>query len=74
MFWQRKDDKAARIGSWKWVESSRGNGLFDLSKDVGEKKDLSGKRPDKLKEMRAAFAQWKAEMDAAESRGPFRDY
>lgn len=25
MFWQRRGDKAARVGDWKWVESSRGH-------------------------------------------------
>jgi hypothetical protein len=48
--------------------------LFDLSKDVGETNDLSDQFPNKLNELKAAFAQWKAEMDAAEPRGPFRDY
>ena len=74
MFWQRQDDKAARVGHWKWVESQRGNGLFDLSNDVGETNDLSEEFPDKLKELKEAFTQWKAEMAAAEPRRPFRDY
>ncbi len=74
MFWQRKDDKAARVGHWKWVESSRGGGLFDLSSDIGERKDLSRDEPGKLDELKKAFSGWQAEMDAAEPRGPFRDY
>ena len=41
MFWQRRGDKAARVGNLKWVESSRGSGLFDLSEDMGEQHDLS---------------------------------
>ena len=36
-----KDAKAARVSQWKWVESKRGSGLFDLSQDLGEKNDLS---------------------------------
>jgi arylsulfatase A-like enzyme len=74
MFWQRRADKAARVGHWKWVESARGNGLFDLSKDIGETTDLSGSHPQKLAQLTAAFARWRAEMDAAEPRGPFRDF
>lgn len=74
MFWQRRDDKAARVGNWKWVDSARGNGLFDLSKDVGERNDLSAGQPEKLAELKGRFAAWQAEMDAAEARGPFRDY
>lgn len=74
MYWQRRADKAARVGNWKWVESAKGDGLFDLSRDVGEKHDLSQKNPEKLKEMKAHFANWKKEMAKAEPRGPFRDF
>jgi arylsulfatase A-like enzyme len=74
MFWQRKEDKAARVGQWKWVESARGNGLFNLATDIGEKNDLSAEHPDKLEEMRAHFSRWRKQMDEAEPRGPFRDY
>lgn len=74
MFWQRRGDKAARVGSIKWVESRAGSGLFDLSKDIGEKNDLSKKRPELLAEVKARFAAWTAAMEAAEPRGPFRDF
>ena len=59
MFWQRKLDKGARVGHWKWVESSRGNGLFDLRHDIGERRDLSKERPEILKKVQARFANWK---------------
>jgi arylsulfatase A-like enzyme len=74
MFWQRRGDKAARVGHWKWVESDHGGGLFDLSRDVGEQNDLSDTNPQKRREMQLHFARWRAEMDAAEPRGPFRDF
>jgi arylsulfatase A-like enzyme len=74
MFWQRRADKAARVGHWKWVESARGGGLFDLANDIGESRDLSSEHPEKLEELKARFSRWRAEMDAAEPRGPFRDY
>jgi arylsulfatase A-like enzyme len=74
MFWQRKLDKAARVGHWKWVESSRGKGLFDLRHDIGERRDLSKDRPEILKRVQARFANWKKQMQAAEPRGPFRDF
>ena len=74
MFWERRADKAARIDSWKWIDSARGSGLFDLSEDIAEQHDLSEKYPKKLLEMQQAFADWKGRMDAAEPRGPFRDY
>ena len=74
MFWQRKDDRAARVGDWKWVESERGNGLFHLAEDIGEKNDLSEKNPGKLEEMKQHFARWQKQMQSAKPRGPFRDF
>ncbi len=74
MFWERRSDRAARVGNWKWVDSAKGRGLFDLSTDLGETKDLSKEKPDVAAMMKAKFAAWKAEMDASEPRGPFRDY
>jgi arylsulfatase A len=74
MFWQRRNDKAARVGDWKWVESDRGGGLFNLSEDVGEQHDLSASHPDVLKQVQQRFADWTQRMQQAEPRGPFRDY
>ncbi len=73
-YWQRQSDKAARVGQWKWVESRRGNGLFDLNADIGEQKDLSAAQPAVLKMMKERWAAWRKQMDEAEPRGPFRDY
>lgn len=74
MFWERRGDKAARIGKYKWVDSAKGKGLYDLEKDLGEEDDLSETHPEILKQLQDRFAAWLAEMDASEPRGPFRDY
>lgn len=74
MFWERRGDRAARVGNYKWVQSKRGTGLYDLSSDIGEKHDLSAENPEMLAKLQARFAQWKKEMAAAEPRGPFRDF
>jgi arylsulfatase A-like enzyme len=74
MFWQRQDDSAARVGDWKWIRDGRKEFLFDLGSDVAEKNDLLQTRPEKAAELRNRFEAWKNEMDAAEPRGPFRDY
>ncbi len=74
MFWERRADHAARLGRWKWVESARGNGLFDLASDLGEQQDLSAEKPDVLVMLKSRFAAWKKDMADAEPRGPFRDY
>jgi arylsulfatase A len=74
MFWERKDLRAARVGDWKWIDTPKYGGLFNLAKDIGEQNDLSKSNPQKLRELKARFANWKARMDAAEPRGPFRDF
>jgi arylsulfatase A-like enzyme len=74
MFWQRRGDKAARVGDFKWVETGRGSGLFDLSNDVSEEHDLSQQKPEVLARVKARFAAWQREMEEADPRGPFRDY
>ena len=74
MFWQRKDTIAARVGQWKWVVMGEDTGLFDLSTDISESKDLSAERPEVLQMVQQRFHQWKKGMQATEPRGPFRDY
>ncbi len=75
MFWKRRNLTGARVGKWKWVDmGGKSGGLFDLDADVGEKNDLSRERPDVLKMVKGRYANWLAEMKAAEPRGPFRDF
>ena len=74
MFWQRRGDKAARVDNWKWVLSEKGTGLFDLTEDIGEQKDLTKLRPDVLNMVKQRFLEWKEQMEDAEPRGPFRDF
>jgi arylsulfatase A-like enzyme len=74
MFWQRREDQAARFSNWKWVNSSKGRGLYDLAADLGETKDLSREKPDVAAMMQSRFSAWRKEMDASEPRGPFQDY
>ncbi len=84
MFWELPGRyQAARIGRHKWVSSvPKGNkanatpteGIFDLSVDPGEQHNLAGEKPEVLTKIRARFARWKAEMSAAEPRGPFRNF
>jgi hypothetical protein len=75
MFWKRRDQYAARVGDWKWtVMGEKQRGLYHLKDDPGESRDLSETDPGKLKELQAAFAEWESKMEAAEPRGPFRDF
>lgn len=74
VFWQRQADSAARWRNFKWISSRGKESLFDLSVDLSEKTDLAKSDPETLRQMRERFAAWRQEMDAAEPRGPFRDF
>ena len=74
MFWQRRGDRAARVENYKWVESSRSSGLFDLSSDIGEQHDLSKEKPEVLGMVKSRFTAWEKCMAEAEPRGPFRNF
>ena len=62
------EDTARRVGNYKWVESEKARGLFDLASDLGEQHDLSTEKPEVLANMQARFAAWQREMEAAEPR------
>lgn len=75
MFWQRQDRIGARVDHWKWVDQAgKQGGLFDLSQDLGERRDLSAEKPEVLEMVRSRYQAWLAAMEAAEPRGPFRDF
>ncbi|NND04951.1 MAG: sulfatase-like hydrolase/transferase [Saprospiraceae bacterium] len=74
MFWEFRDEYAARVGKWKWIDNKDGEGLYDLENDVGEQQNLADTRPEVLQFMRQSFQDWKSEMIQADPRGPFRDY
>lgn len=61
-FWRisRADRKqtAARKGNWKWIRDGEFDQLFDLSKDPGERQNLSYKQPKLTAEMAGLYAEW----------------
>ncbi len=76
MFWKRRDQRAARVGNWKWTDmGAGGGGLFDLSQDIGEQNDLSKEKPEILERVKTRYDAWYREtMIEAEPRGPFKDF
>jgi arylsulfatase A-like enzyme len=76
MYWEFREEYAARVGNFKWIKSDRGNegGLFDLSVDIPEDNDLKEQLPDELSRIETKFNQWQKEMIEAEPRGPFRNF
>jgi len=74
MFWQHRGGRAARVGRYKWLDSGKARGLFDVVTDPGETQDLTTSRPETAKELEAAWLAWRKEMNAADPRGPFLNY
>jgi arylsulfatase A-like enzyme len=74
IFWEFRGQKAARVGSWKWIDSARAKGLYDLTSDLGEKHDLAAEKPEIAADLEARWNAWHQEVLADEPRGPFRDY
>ena len=55
---QRRDQKAIRDGNWKWLQEPKGEYLFDLSKDPGEKNNLKESEPAKFESLKKKFEAW----------------
>jgi arylsulfatase A-like enzyme len=65
LFWSAGSDEgwwAVRSGDWKLVGEKGKIGVFDLSKDVSEKNDLSKTMPEKVVELTGLHDAWLAEM------------
>ncbi len=59
LFWRWIDRYGARVGDWKLVNNGDGKEkLYNLADDIGERKDLAAAKPDKLKELQAAYKEW----------------
>jgi arylsulfatase A-like enzyme len=58
---------AVRLGDWKlieWYEDGGRSELFNVREDVGEKNDLASKHPDKVTQLAAMLAKWRADVGA----------
>ncbi|BCX47543.1 N-acetylgalactosamine-6-sulfatase [Haloferula helveola] len=59
LFWNHK---AMRDGNWKLMLGGKGAagevGLYDLSKDIGEKNNLAKQHPERVETMRKALKAW----------------
>jgi arylsulfatase A-like enzyme len=84
MFWDWPSAyQAARVGNYKWIASTPRDqralvepeeGLYDLTDDPGETRNLIEIKPDIYAMIKKRFSGWQEEMQKAEPRGPFRDY
>ena len=64
LFWRMKfrEQKAARIGNWKYLSIEGDEFLYDLAQDARERANLRHRYPDKFDSMRARYHAWQATM------------
>ena len=69
LYWRFYSNMAVRKGDWKLVKSNEGRGakpvgpfLYDLSKDIEEKNDLSLQHPEQARELQALWDAWDKEV------------
>lgn len=63
LYWRFIKHRAVRHKNWKLTLPSDGpEGLFDLSNDVSESRDLSSAQPEIVEQLKAMHASWNAEM------------
>ena len=63
---------AVRQGSWKLLVDGAKRYVFDLSKDIGERNDLTRERQDIARRLRPLIDAWEADVDAEASAQPAR--
>jgi arylsulfatase A-like enzyme len=64
LYWRFGEQRAIRAGDWKLMRQSDGDTyhLYNLADDIGEKKDLAEKMPERAKELKAAYDEWNSHL------------
>ena len=55
---QRANQKAIRMGEWKYLKDEKEEFLFNLKTDQGEKNNLKEKQPAVFQKLKKAYANW----------------
>jgi arylsulfatase A-like enzyme len=61
LYWrltQRRNQKAVRMGDWKYIHDEKGEYLFNLAKDPGEKTNLKESNVDTFNTLKQKLAAW----------------
>jgi hypothetical protein len=61
LYWrvsQRNQQKAMRDGYWKYLKDERGEYLFDLFYDGGEKTDLKEREKEVFDSLKKKYSEW----------------
>src|SRR6185436_749446 len=63
LYWRFAGHRAVRHGRWKLTAPAGGSeGLYDLSVDVSESRDVSSANPDVARRLKALYAKWNEEL------------
>jgi arylsulfatase A-like enzyme len=62
LYWRGGPQGAMRAGPWKLVKAEDGWFLFNLARDIGERRDLAAVEPARLAQMKADWLAWAATM------------
>lgn len=65
LFWRKNPGKAVRQGTWKLLVDPRGTELFDLATDPGERNNLAGEQPARVRAMLTTLAAWETKVEAS---------
>jgi len=60
---------AVRASGWKYIQRADGAELHDLRRDPREREDLSGERPDVVRDLRLLVSQWLRDPPSAPRNG-----
>ena len=55
---QRSQQKAMRDGYWKYLKDEKGEYLFDLFYDSGEKNDLKEREKEIFERLKVKYSEW----------------
>jgi arylsulfatase A-like enzyme len=59
---QSTKQKAIRQGNWKWLQNEKGEYLFNLADDPGEKHNLRSTDPALFEKLKKKYAEWEKEV------------
>jgi arylsulfatase A-like enzyme len=72
LFWRinraGRNQRAARRGDWKYISDAGIEMLVNLREDLGERRDLGYRHPEKKAELREALRAWEADVDSEKPR------
>jgi arylsulfatase A-like enzyme len=75
LFWRTRAgnrmQKAVRSGDWKLVVDANHSFVFDVRRDLGERRDLANSRQDVARRLLGLLAAWERDVDA-EAKGEGR--